>query len=59
MPTPRKKPVAPLNVEQPASLPEPEVKEEKKPEVLTPKQRKYKPAEKVKPTFGGVRTVSH
>jgi len=46
-------------VEQPASLPAPEVREEKKPEVLTPKQRKYKPAEKVKPTFGGVRTVTH
>ena len=59
MPTPRKKPVAPLKVEPPAELPVEEVKEAKEPEVLTPKQRKYKPAEKVKPTFGGVRTVSH
>jgi len=57
MTAPRKKP--PLRVEPPASLPEPEVKEEKKPEVLSPKQRKYKPADKVKPTFGGVRTVTH
>jgi len=59
MPTPRKKPAAPLKVEPQAELPVEEVKEAKEPEVLSPKKRNYKPAEKVKPAFGNVRTVTH